>query len=199
MRTTTLIVGALVGTGIILTTTFTAALATPDGTTNNDVNVSVSGGTLTATTSDLTLAPVVLDGASIQTTTGTPASAFTITDARGSGAVWSLSVTATDFISAAGTVDTTARTITAENLAIDPGTITAGTGSDAVPTGSPIAALSGTAQTLVATATPAAGNYSFTPTFTLTVPANAFRANFAGTIVAAVVNPYVSTLTYTIS
>jgi WxL domain surface cell wall-binding len=158
----------------------------------------VSGGALAATTSGATLSGVTLNGTSTQTATGT-ASEWTITDARGTGAEWTLSVSATAFTSAAGTVETTPRTIPVGALAIAPGAVTAASGSDAAAgiTASDLT-LSGTPQALLSAAGPHKGTYHVTPSFTLTVPANAYRSNYSGAVGGSPLNPYVSTLTYTI-
>lgn len=188
--------GALValGTCVVL-----AVAATPAMADSNSISSTVSAGTLTETTSGATLSGVTLNGSSTQTATGTASSQWSITDARGTGAAWTLSVAATDFSSAAGTVDTTARTLPAADLTITPGTVTAGTGADPATniTASPLTA-STSAQALVAAAGPDKGTYTLTPSFSLAIPANAYRSNYAGTVGSSAVNPYTSTLTYTI-
>ena len=188
--------GALValGTCVVL-----AVAATPAVADSNSVDSTVSGGSLTEMTSGATLSGVTLDGSSTQTATGTASSQWSITDARGTGAAWTLSVAATDFTSAAGTVETTARTLPAADLTITPGTVTAGTGADAPTniTASPLTA-STSAQALVAAAGPDKGSYTLTPTFSLAVPANAYRSNYSGAVGSSALNPYTSTLTYTI-
>jgi hypothetical protein len=193
MRTSLTIAGVLVGTGIILASTTLPALAD-----SNNVSGIVSGGTLTATTSDITLSDVILEGQTVQHATGSPVTPWTITDARGSSAAWALTVEATEFTSAAGLVDVTARTIPIVNLTITPGTITAGTGSDSA-TSSTAITLSDTPQTMIAVLSAGKGSYSFTPNFDLAVPANTFRSNFSDGIGESPVNPYVSVVTYTVA
>lgn len=102
-------------------------------------------------------------------------------------------------MSAAGNgIDTTARTLPVGNLTITFGVVTAGAGSDTAPTTSPVT-LSGTEQTLVAPAQGCGkGSYTVSPEFSLAVPANAYRSNFVGAVGSAV-NPYVSTITFTIA
>jgi hypothetical protein len=85
------------------------------------------------------------------------------------------------------------------NLVLTPGTVLAG--SDADPATGIVAGmlpLSSTPQTLVSTTGPLRGTYLFTPTFTLTIPANAFRSNFSAEPNSSELNPYVSTITITI-
>jgi hypothetical protein len=188
--------GALIALGTCMVL---AVAATPAMADTGSVDSTVSGGTLTATTSGATLSGVTLDGSSTQTATGTASSQWGITDARGTGAPWTLSVAATDFTSAAGTVETTARTISAGRLTITPGTVTAGTGTDSATniTADPVTA-STTAQAMVSAAGPDKGTYTLTPSFSLAVPANAYRSNYSGTVGSSALNPYTSTLTYTI-
>ncbi|MGM7774519.1 hypothetical protein ACSVHC_00600 [Arthrobacter sp. KNU-44] len=66
---------------------------------------------------------MTLNGTSTQTSTGT---------ARGTGAAWTVSASAADFTSAAGTTETVVRTISAPNLTITPGAVTAAAGADVV-------------------------------------------------------------------
>lgn len=184
MRSSTKILSILASTGIILAATVAPAMAAD----TKDVSGTVTGTSLGFTTSAATLTNVTLDGKTVGSANGTASAAWTVTDARGTGAQWALTASATDFTSAAGT-DETARTIAATNLVITPGTIAAGTGSDAAPTATALT-MTNAAQTLVTTGTTGAmGNYSFTPTFELSIPVNAFASNAL---------PYVSVVTYTI-
>ena len=174
----------------------TAAVTLGDNTTFT--STAPSGGSLTATTVGATLTEVRLNGTSTQYATGT-STQWTITDARGTGAAWTLSVSATVPTSAAGTVEQIARTLPIGNLTITPGPLTADTGAD--PVGSitaPALTLSGSTQTLVSTKGPNKGIYTLTPKFSLAVPANAYRSNWSDAIDDSNLNPYISTLTVTI-
>ena len=163
------------------------------------INSTISGASLTATTAAPALSAVTLDGTSTLTSTGT-STQWSLTDARGTGAAWTVSVSATDFSSAAGTVETTARTITAPNLTITPGPVTAGTGADpATGITDPALVMSTSSQALISAAGPNKGTYNVTPSFSLSVPANAYRSNYSGTVGSSTLNPYTSTLTYTIA
>jgi hypothetical protein len=169
-------------------------------TSSDEISVSIVGGALTAVVSAPTrMTPVTLDGRSSYSSVGSPAE-WTITNARGSGAAWSLSVSATDFVSAAGTLDTIERTVDVENLTITPGIVMPGTsaGADAAPTADPVT-VSAQAQALVWTSTLGKGTFTLTPEFSLSVPPNAFRSNFSGAIDGSTVNPFVSVLTFTIA
>ncbi len=162
------------------------------------VESAVDGGTLTATTAGVTLTAVTLDGSNTQTATGTSAQ-WTIEDARGTGAAWTLSVKATVPTSAAGSVETVARTIPVGNLTITPGTITAGAGADpASGITAPALAMSTSFQALISASGPHKGSYTLTPSFSLAIPANAFRSNWPGVVDVGTLNPYMTTLTYTI-
>jgi hypothetical protein len=83
---------------------------------------------------------------------------------------------------------------------IDPGLITAGAkGSNPERIAGAAVTVSGAPQTLLSTVGPNGGTYLLSPSFSLAVPPNAFRPNFFGEINASPVNPYVTTLTLTIS
>lgn len=178
-----------------------AAVAVAAGPAHADTAVStVSGSSLSVTTAGATLTGVTLNGSN-QTATGTAASAWSIVDSRGTGAAWTVAVTATAPTSAAGSVETVARTLPVSALSMTTGTVTAGTGSDPITgiTGATGLAMSTTSQTLIAATGPNKGTYALTPTFALAVPANAYRSNYSGAVGSSALNPYTSTLTYTIS
>lgn len=164
------------------------------------INSTVSGSNLTATTSGATLSAVTLNGTGTQTATASASSEWTVTDARGTGAAWTLSAVATVPTSAAGSVETVARTLPVGNLSIVPGTITATSGSDAA-TGitAPSLALSTTEQALLTASTDHKGTYNLTPVYNLAIPANAYRSNYEGAVGSTALNPYTSTITYTIA
>ena len=193
MRTLTKTAGIIVATGILFGVALSPAQADTD-----TVNATISGGSLIADpTAPDAMSAVVLDGVNAQASTGT-APLWTITNARGTNSAWSLSASATNFVSAAGTVDKDARTLPASNLVITPGTITAGTGSDAAPTVKAVT-ISNVAQALVYTTTLGKGTFTLAPTFDLSVPANTYRSNYPATIGSGAVTPYVSTITFTIA
>lgn len=141
---------------------------------------------------------MTLDGSNTQAATGS-STQWSITDARGTGAAWTLSVSATVPTSAAGSTELTARTLPVGNLTITPGAITAGAGSDAA-TGitAPALTMLTTSQALVAAEATHKGTYTLTPSFSLAIPANAFRSNYAVGSSGAL-NPYTTTVTYTIA
>lgn len=155
--------------------------------------------TLDVTTSDIDFPDLTLDGTT-KTTTAIAAT-WTITDARLVSQPWTVTISATDPTSAAGTVETTARSIAASNLVVSTGVFTGDLLSDP-PTnilGASNLVLSSTPQTLASTTGNSQGIYSYTPTFSLTMPANAFRSNYSGAVGSSSLNPYTSTITVTIS
>jgi hypothetical protein len=88
-----------------------------------DASGTVFGGTLSTSVYGTNLTPATLNGTSTQTMTGTSAP-WKLVDARGTGVAWNLSVTVSNFTSAAVTNGTTTqplRTIFGSNLAITPG------------------------------------------------------------------------------
>ncbi|MBC7725816.1 MAG: hypothetical protein H7146_13900 [Burkholderiaceae bacterium] len=185
--------------GIAATTTLILALAMAPANAidNQEVAASVTAGGLSATVSGAVLSSVSLGPQSAQVASGISASLWQLTDARGSGAAWTLSASGTDFVSAAGTEDLTPRTLPIGNLVITPGVVTASAGADNAPLTSPVT-MTGAAQALVTTSGNLKGTFTLRPTFDLTVPANAFRSNFAlGT--TGTVNPYIATITFTIA
>jgi hypothetical protein len=184
-------VGVLAGVTMILAGGLASATA-------DTVTSTVSGAALASITSGATLSAVTLNG-STQTATGT-ATQWSIIDARGTGAAWTLSVTATVPTSAAGTIETTARTIPVTDLTITPGPIAAGIGAD--PAGNitaPALPMSTVAQALISAGGPDKGAYTLTPSFSLAIPANAYRSNYSAAVGSTALNPYTSTLTYTIA
>lgn len=190
MRRTTKALAVLAVSGMALGAGAAAASA-------DTVNSTVSGGSLTVSTAAPTLSAVTLNGTNTETSTGTSGT-WTITDARGTGANWTVSASATAFTSAAGLVENTARTIPATALTVTPGTVTAGAGSDAATISAPALAMSTTSQALISATGPAKGTYTLAPSFSLAIPANAYRSNYSGTVGSSALNPYTSTLTYTI-
>src|SRR5680860_1231062 len=142
------------------------------------------------------------NGTSTQTATGTATSVWAVTDARGTGEAWDVSVTATVPTSAAGTAlgESTDRTIAVGNLTITPGTITAAAGADsATNISAPALPMLTTPQPLISSTGSSKGTYNLTPTFSLDIPANAFRSNWPGVVGTGTLNPYISTITYTIA
>lgn len=171
---------------------------TPAAPQTQPVTASVIGGNLTASLSGLANPlSVTLNGGTSLSATSPASSPWTLVDARGTGAAWGLSVSGTDFVSAAGDTDSTARTMPIGDLSITPGTISSLSGASVLPTAGTLQ-VSTTSQVLVTASANAMGTFSFTPDFTLLVAGSAYRSNFVhGT--SGAVNAYTSTLTFTIA
>lgn len=161
--------------------------------------ITVSGGALSVVAADFQAVAATLNGAD-QTVTTTPATPWEAVDARGTGAAWTVTASATNLVSTlAGNPD---RVIPSGRLALSTGTVTAGTGADAATgiTGSTAAAFTtptGAGQTDVTVLNalgPHRGLYRFTPTLGITIPASA-QASYTG----AGSTPYRATVTVTIS
>jgi hypothetical protein len=156
-------------------------------------------GALSATSSATALSDVTLNGVSTQYATGS-SEGWSVSDVRGSGAAWSLTVSATDFVSDPGTVDAVARSLPAAALSVDAGPVTAAAGSDPVAGifAAPLT-LSSVPQIFLSSSGYHRGSYFFSPSFSLAVPATAYRANFSGPLNDSPLNPYIATITVTIS
>lgn len=191
MRKISKVAGVVAATALLLTAGLSSAMA-------DVVDSTISGGALTTTTAGATLSGVTLDGSNTQSATGS-STQWTITDARGTGAAWALSASATVPTSAAGSTELVARTIPVGNLTITPGVITAGAGTDpATGITAPALTMLTTDQALVTATATHMGTYTLTPSFSLAIPANAFRSNYA-TGSTGTLNPYTTTITYTIA
>jgi hypothetical protein len=164
------------------------------GAATSDAEITVSAGALSVTTPDFQPAGVTLDGTA-QSVATTPAVAWSAVDARGTGAAWTVTASATDLVSTGAPN----RVIPSANLALTTGTVTASAGADAATgitgaTAGVFTAPTGAGQTNVALLSAPAGPrgaYTFTPTLGITIPATA-QASYAGT-------PYAAVLTITIS
>ena len=191
MRKYSMIGGVLGGGALLLTVGLSPAMA------DNLDGSGVDGGSLSKTTTGATMSDLTLDGSNTQTSNGTSSSEWELIDPRGTGAAWTLSATASAWTSAAGDVEAEARTIAVGNLTIDPGAVTAGSGSDPVTNITADAlVMDGTEQALVTSSGTNKGTYTLTPTFSLAIPANSFRSNHTvGT--EGALNPYTATVTYT--
>jgi len=173
------------------------AVAVADDSDTIQVSI-VSGGLHTSVGAPDAMTGVTL-GTGAQVSTGT-AAAWTLIDARGSGAGWTLSVSATDFVSAPGTgaggLDE--RVIDVENLTITPGPAIAGDGSDAGPPTGGIH-ITNRNQALVFApfgVTGDKGSFTFpNPVFSLTFPADALPSNVG----EDGVHPYRTVVVFTIA
>lgn len=155
----------------------------------------VAGGSLSISVGDRTDLTVSSDGVSVSAAEGA-ASPWTVIDARGTGQPWAITLSASDFISAPGSAETTPRTVAVSNLSIGSGPIVAGQGSDPAPAPMSIV-LSHSSQTFVTSNREAKGNFTFTPVLLFVRPSDFHAPNHTDGE-SGRTNPYVSTLAVTI-
>lgn len=175
-----------------------ASLAPGIASADEEVTSTIDSGPLSLTTQPISFTTTALTGANA-TITASPALPWSVVDARGTGEAWTATISSTALTSAAGDTESTVRTIAVGQLSMTDGTITPAAGADPTdnitPTG---VTLSGSGQTFIASSGTSKGTYTFSPTLSLAIPANAYRANYT-TGTSGGKNPYTSTLTLTIS
>jgi WxL domain surface cell wall-binding len=149
----------------------------------------VNAGNLSETgPSAVSATPVTLNG-SDQTTNYSLG--LTVTDARGSGGGWNLTITSTTFTAGTHTLSTTASNISAAPTVACTGgsTCTNPTNAITYPLGVPAAATAPTPVKLFnAAANTGMGNFTITPTVTVSIPANTFTGSYTSTVSVAVVS-----------
>ena len=156
-------------------------------------------GVLSIASEPIELSTVTLNGTTTQQATGTSAP-WSVSDARFTGQPWTVTVSATDFVSAAGTVDAAERILPRESLLLTPGPVTWTAGLDpAAGIQTSTLRMSGAEEPFLWTAGDNTGSYSLSPSVSVGIPVNAYRSNFSGTVNDSPVNPYVSVITLTIS
>ena len=155
---------------------------------------------LTVVATDITWPEITLNGDAQVSVTPAPAP-WTITDTRLTDAPWTVSISATTPTSAAGSVETTPRTLSVSNLSVTVGPVTADVGADPITniTTTSGLTLSTAPQTLASSIGDNTGIYFFTPTFTFNLPANSYRSNYSGAVGSSSLNDYSSTITVTIA
>ena len=176
-----LLLGAAVGMAAL------APGATALGATST-VTGNVSGGALNLTTTATPSFGVTLDGSD---QTGTYTVPTTVTDARGSGLGWNLTVTSTQFSTGGGqSLPTDASRITSVTNACASGaTCTAPTNSVTYPVTVPAAATPPTAvKYFNAAANTGRGKFDNTPSVSVTVPGNAYAGNYSSTLTLSAVS-----------
>lgn len=154
-------------------------------------SVTITGGALTVTASNVTLPGVTLNGVN-QTPLNTPAGApWTAVDARGTGAGWHLTLIATDFVGGTPTRTIDIADPISRFRIIIP-SISPGAGASAGPTNlvlgtTVIPDILGL--TIVsANANTGMGTYTFTPEFSLTTLASTYAEAYTATITVTAVN-----------
>ena len=153
--------------------------------------VAVAGGSLSETgPSAVSATPVTLNGDD-QTTTYSMG--LTVTDPRGSGAGWNLTITSTTFTSGSNTLDTGASNINTAptSLCISAGGHCTNPNNGAItyPVGVPAAATAPTPVKFFDAATNTGmGKFTITPTVTIAIPANTFAGTYTSNVSVAIVS-----------
>ncbi|OLE22235.1 MAG: hypothetical protein AUG44_25315 [Actinobacteria bacterium 13_1_20CM_3_71_11] len=125
---------------------------------------------------------------------------WSMVDARGTGAAWSATISATALTTAAGTAETVPRSLAVGTMSMVNGTVTAASGSDPTTNVTSTAiTMSGSNQVFLNSTGTNKGTYTFSPTVTIAVPANAYRSNYSGAVGASPLNPYTATIVVTVS
>lgn len=155
-------------------------------------NITINGGTLNISAMTVgDFAPVTLTGSVTNVTAGmTP---FTLTDARGLGAGWNITVQATQFREyLAGAYVGSGKTLATSSLSMPQPTVAANGTSSAVPTitSGPYTIDSGSAVKIASAAADAGmGAYNFSPEdLTLSIPANAYATTYRSEVTVSAVS-----------
>ncbi len=163
-----------------------AAAASAD---NVVVTGTITGGSLSESTTATPSFSVTLDGTDKTASYTLP---MTVTDARGTGSGWNVTVTSTQFSTGAGgnTLPATASSVQSVSSACVSGsTCTNPTNSVGYPLTIPAAATAPTAVKLFnAASSTGLGKFTLTPTVQVSVPANTFAGTYTSTVTLAVVS-----------
>lgn len=154
-------------------------------------SANVNGGSLTYSAVDPPTVSVTLNGTDQQPTDTIN---IDVNDARGTGAGWNLQITSTQFSTGGGTprtLSTTATAITAASSACDAGTCTDPTNAITYPLTVPAAGTPPAAVKLFNSAVDTGmGDFTITPTFRVTIPANTYAGTYSSTMtITAVTGP----------
>ena len=153
-----------------------------------DAIITVSGGSLSITPQTINFSGVTLTGID-QTSNGTT-SAWTASDPTGLGAGYHVTIASSNLVHSVDTAKTVPVSGFKATL-LDTAVAASGGTTSTKPTSSMTTAttLSTSAQTILsAAAATGMGSYSFTPTFTLIVPAATFAGTYTATVTLAVVS-----------
>ena len=151
--------------------------------------VAVNAGTLTESGPASVSATAVTLNGSDQTTTYSLG--LTVTEARGSGAGWNLTITSTTFTAGTHSLSTTASSIIAvPTVSCNAGSsCTNPTNSITNPLGVPAGTIAPAAVKFFnAAANTGMGKFTITPTVTISIPANTFAGSYTSTVSVAVVS-----------
>jgi hypothetical protein len=156
-------------------------------------SVTITGGSLSVIAQNVTLSSVIMDGTDKTATSDFGSNTWTATDARGSGAGWNLTITATDFVNAElKTIDIGAAgsefqiQLTDDHIAVDSGNTKPTTNVSNltdIPKLTPL-------NFMKADLTEGMGSYTLQPNFLLKIPASTYTGSYSSTItIAAVTGP----------
>jgi hypothetical protein len=150
-------------------------------------SATVNGDALTMVAADSPSLSTTLDGTD-QTISDT--FAIDVNDPRGTGAGWNLSITSTTFSTGGGTphmLPANAAAISAVGVACDQGTCSNPDSSVELPVTVPADVTAPTAITFFnATADSGMGDFTVTPTYRVTIPANTYAGEYSSTITITV-------------
>lgn len=153
------------------------------------VTGSVNAGTLSISTSATPSFSVTLDGTD---KTGSYTVPTTVTDATGSGAGWNLTITSTQFTTGGGsphTLATGASSLTGVTSSCAGGTCTNPTNSVTYPVAVPAGSTPPTAvKYFNAALNTGAGQFTNTPSISVSVPANSYAGSYSSTLTLAAVS-----------
>jgi hypothetical protein len=167
------------------------AFADSPTTSNTNAQAQVAAGTMSelANSNNVSANPVTLNGSDQLTSYTLP---LTVTDARGSGAGWNLTISSTQFSDGSGhTLPTSASSISVVTMAHN-GTGTYTDPNNTVSYTSPIPVPAGANATPVkffnATANTGLGSFTITPSVSIAIPANTYAGTYTSTVSVAVVS-----------
>ena len=181
MRQRMIIFSGLVVAALALAAAAVAGTVTATATVSGAGSLSLTNGA-TATLTD------TLDGTDQSVNYTLP---LTLSDARGTGAGWNLTVTSTTFSDGSGhTLGTGASSIASVVMAcVAGGTCTSPTNAITYPVTMPAAATAPAAIKLFnSAATTGLGRFTITPTIDVTIPGNAYAGTYSSTITVAAIS-----------
>jgi hypothetical protein len=165
------------------------AAATGASAANVTATATVTAGTLSLSTSATPSVSSTLNGTDQAPTYTLP---MTVLDATGSGTGWNVTITSTTFTTGGGSphlLSTTASNATGVTSSCATGTCTNPTNSITYPLGVPAGSSAPTAVKLFnAAANTGMGNFTITPTISVSIPANTYAGTYTSTVTVAVVS-----------
>jgi len=168
---------------IVLTSYFLILTSVSKAATTT-LNAVINPGSLTVTNSSVaSISAVTLEGVS-QSSAGS-LGPIIVTDNRGTGAGWSVTMTVSDF-----SCCTPIRTITSTNLTVAPGSLSVVSGKTAgVSAGETHTVSSATdpVTLMTAIADSGLGSYRVTPTINLSIPGDAYAGTYTATVTVTII------------